>query len=222
MKKILLVSALLAASLTASAADLKPYIEGSVGWGNVGDVSTKTYTGTVSGVAYNGQVNLDYDSNVAWGGEVGLANVADTNFRVGLSFTKLSLDVNSVTASGTLTYNGTNYTGTTGNLKQTLASDGISFDSDLKIYMVNAYYDIPTGSQLTPFIGAGVGVASMDHAGSELALSATAGLKYNIDKNLYLGAKATYLRVKGPKDDLGLEYEDIDTYRVQALVGYQF
>lgn len=222
MKKILLVSALLAASASASAADLKPYIEGQVGWGSVGDVATKTYTGTVGGVAYNGQVNLDYDSNLAWGGEVGLANVADSNFRVGLSFTKMSLDIGSVTASGTLTYSSTNYTGTTGNLKQTFANRGISFDSDMKIYMVNAYYDIPTGSQLTPFVGAGIGIASLDHAGSELALSATAGLKYNIEKNLYLGAKATYYRVNGPKDSLGLEYEDVDAYTVKALVGYQF
>ncbi|CEN56316.1 outer membrane protein [Candidatus Methylopumilus turicensis] len=222
MKKILLVSVLLAASASASAADLKPYVEGQLGWGSVGDVSTKTYVGTVGGVAYNGQVNLDYGSNLAWGGELGLANIADSNFRVGLSFTKMTLDIDSVAASGTLSYNGTNYTGSTGNLKQTFANRGISFDSDMKLYMVNAYYDIPTGSQLTPFIGAGVGVASLDHAGSELALSATGGLKYSFDKNLYLGAKATYYRVNGPKDDLGLEYENVDAYTVKALVGYQF
>jgi hypothetical protein len=49
--------------------------------------------------------------------------------------------------------------------------------------------------------------------------------RYNINNNLYLGAKGSYVRVNGPTiqvdgGDYGLK--DVDLWKAEALLGYQF
>lgn len=103
MKKILLITALAAASSSAFALDLKPYVEAQVGYLNTNSIDTKNYSYTSNSLIVNGKLSFDYDSDVAWGGEVGLRDVVIENLRVGASFTRSEIDLNKLSIPGTLT-----------------------------------------------------------------------------------------------------------------------
>ena len=45
---------------------------------------------------------------------------------------------------------------------------------------------------------------------------------YYFVENIYLGAKGTYLNINGGKDELGVEYKDIDIYSGTLAVGFEF
>ena len=63
MKKILIAASIAAISSGALAADLKPYIEGSIGYYNLDDVETKTYSGNLNvngtNVAFSGKAKTE-------------------------------------------------------------------------------------------------------------------------------------------------------------------
>lgn len=223
MKKLFITAALVSAFSNLSfAADMKPYIEGQLGWSSADDVDTKTYSGTVSGIAYNGRVQVQTDSSLSGGVELGLSNVGADNFRLGASYNRAQYDMSKVLAIGSLAYHGTTYAGSV-DVTSALRADGISFDNSVNLYMLNAYYDFKTSSPFTPFVGASIGLADIEHAKDvEFAYGASAGAKYNFDKNLYLGVKGSFTRVNGAKDELGMDYEDIDIWSAHALLGYEF
>ena len=223
MKKIFITAALLGAFSNLSlAGDIKPYIEGQLGWSSADDVDTKAYSGTVSGIAYNGRVQVQTDSSLSGGVELGLSNVGIDNFRIGASYNRAQYDMSKVLAIGSLSYHGSTYAGSV-DVTSNLRADGISFDNSVNLYMLNAYYDFKTSSPFTPFVGASIGLADIEHAKDvEFAYGASAGAKYNFDKNVYLGVKGSFTRVNGAKDELGLEYEDIDIWSAHALLGYEF
>ena len=222
MKKILLVSALLVASATASAADLKPYVEGQVGYYGVNDVDTETWTGSLN---LNGRVitsanaKVDYDN--AWGGgfELGLKDVGIENLRLAASFQRASFDMKKVTGSATV--DGTNYTE---DITSVVRDDlGVNLNNSVNLYMINAYYDFKNASAFTPFVGFGVGMADIKNAkDNEFAYSVSAGGKYYFDKNIYVGVKGSYTSVNGVTDKIGIEYKDIDLLSGHALLGYEF
>ena len=62
MKKILIAATLTSLSTLALAADLKPYIEGSIGRLNPDSVDSKSYSGSFDGSSLNAKLKLDYDS----------------------------------------------------------------------------------------------------------------------------------------------------------------
>ena len=223
MKKIFITAALLGAFSNLSlAADIRPYIEGQLGWSSADDVDTKAYSGTVSGVAYNGRVQVQTDSSLSGGVELGVSNVGIENFRIGASYNRAQYDMSKVLAIGSLSYHGSTYAGSV-DVTSNLRADGISFDNSVNLYMLNAYYDIKTSSPFTPFIGASIGLADIEHAkDNEFAYGVSAGAKYNFDKNIYLGVKGSFTRVNGATDKLGIEYEDIDLWSAHALLGYEF
>jgi opacity protein-like surface antigen len=89
--------------------------------------------------------------------------------------------------------------------------------------MANAYYDFKNDSKFTPFVGFGLGVADIKNAkDNEFTYSLNAGAKYNIDKNVYVGAKAAYTNINGPADQLGLKYQNIEIYTANVALGYEF
>ena len=222
MKKLFIAAAVAVISSGAMAADLKPYIEGQLGWSSADDVETKAYNGTYAGIAYNGRIKVETDSSLSGGVEIGLKNVGVENLRLGASYNRAQYDMSSVKAVGSLAYHGTTYAGSV-DVTSALRADGISFDNSANLYMLNAYYDIKTSSPFTPFVGVSVGLADIEHAkDNEFAYGASAGAKYNFDKNLYLGLKGSFTRINGIKDELGLEYEDIDLWSAHALLGYEF
>lgn len=272
MKKILIVAVLGALSNSAFALDLKPYVEAQVGYLNTNNIDTKNYSGSLGDSSFNAKLKLNYDSDIVWGGEVGLRDVGIENLRIGASYSRTEIDLNSITAlasgstliknssgttvasasanasltldragisaSGTVTY--TNNSGTTGvsaagrvensGLTSTLVTakndllNGLK--KDINLYMVNAYYDFKNSSAFTPYVGAGLGLASIkDTKGNEFAYSLMAGANYNVTNNIYVGVKGTYTRVNGPTSDkygVDIDLEDISLWRADAVVGYQF
>ena len=222
MKKLLIAVAVATISLGVFAADLKPYVEGSVGYYNLDDVETETWSGSASigaNTITRASAKIDYDKSWGGGVELGLRNVGIENLRLGASYQRLNLDMKKVTGSATV--NGTGYTeDITSVIRDTL---GIDLNNHVNLYMLNAYYDFKNSSQFTPFVGVGVGMADIQNAkDNELALSASLGGKYHFDKNVYLGAKGVFTRVNGITDGLNIPYKDTDLWSAHALLGYDF
>ena len=226
MKKLLIAAVVAVISSGAIAADLKPYIEGSIGYYNLDDVETKTYSGNLNvngtNVAFSGKAKTEYKSDVGGGIELGLRDVGISNLRLGASYQRMQFDMEKVIASVAVSLAGTTYS-QSADITSAVRAENINLDNSVKVYMLNAYYDFKNSSQFTPFVGAGIGMADIQNAkDNELALSASLGGKYNFDKNIYLGLKGAFTRVNGPTDKIGIEYEDIDLWSAHALLGYEF
>ena len=273
MKKILIATAIISwlGTSSAFAADnyLRPYIEGQFGYLNTNSVDTKTVNENIDNLSVSGKLKFDYDSDIAWGGEIGLADIGIQNVRVGISYTHSKIDLKKISIPGTITINdnaGTplatvvgsvnldrNTIGVAGtytyldSLGVTQSASGAAsvtnadldpslvdeknkllddFRQHLNLYMVNAYYDFNNTTEFTPFLGVGIGVANLKNTkDNEFAFSLSGGAKYNIDKNIYIGAKGTFTRVNGPTSnkygvDVGLD--NIDIWKADVLLGYQF
>jgi opacity protein-like surface antigen len=212
MKKILLVAALTALTTTAFAADLKPYIEGSLGWTNSDDrdiLNLLDTTHDTNGTPITSG-SLKSESNSTWnaGIEIGLKDVFMPGVRLAVSDLYMR-------PKGKLT----------GTVNGTTSVSEDTGRSSVNIMMANAYYDFKTNSPITPFIGAGIGGYKVNTlAESGMAWSLMAGAKYALTNNVYVGAKATYMRLEGVKlaDDSTLETDDSNGYAVNATVGYEF
>lgn len=105
----------------------------------------------------------------------------------------------------------------TDNLRTDLRADwaGLGNDDDyLTTVLGNLYFDIPTQSIVTPYLGAGVGYGwSGSHDGSTTgaAFAAMAGIEVNLTDNL--------------SADVGYRYRQIfseDVYDNEALVGLRY
>jgi opacity protein-like surface antigen len=232
MKKILIVAVVATISSGALAADLKPYIEGQLGYYNLDDVDTKTYGGTLTAGGYDvsgsGHIRVGYDNPIGGGLELGVKNIGIENLRIGASYQRAKFDMKSVNVQGTINYD--DNAGDTGSIgvdvnatsfvRDTL---GVDLNNTMNLYMANAYYDIKNSSAFTPFVGLGIGMADVQNAkDKEFAWSASLGGKYNLTSNVYLGVKAAYTNVNGITDKLGIQYEDHKVYSGHALLGYEF
>lgn len=226
MKKLLIAAVAAAISSGALAADLKPYIEGQLGYAKLNDVDTKTISDSIGDVRLTGKLNNRYDSDTTYGFEFGVKDLGIENFRIGASYSRAEFDFKSAGLTGTLSTNAgsTSISGTAS--RSDLGSYASTLDAKINLYMLNAYYDFKNSSALTPFVGAGIGLADIKNTkDNEFAYSLSAGAKYNINNNLYLGAKGSYVRVNGPTiqvdgGDYGLE--DVDLRKAEVLLGYQF
>ena len=216
MKKILLAAALTALTSTAFAADMKPYIEGSVGWAdsadkdilNLLDGSHSTSSNlTITG----GSLKSKSDSTWNAGIELGLKDVFIPGVRLAVSDIYMR-------PKGKLT----------GSIATASTASSVNEDagrSSVNVASVNAYYDFKTNSPITPFIGAGIGGYKANTLSeSGLAWSLMAGAKYALTNNVYVGAKATYMRLEGVKLENGstLESDDSNAYALNATLGYEF
>ena len=84
MRKTLILLALISSSAFA-AADLKPYIEGQLGWSNLNDVDTKAYSGSIDDVTVTqATAKIKYDNSVSGGFEIGANHVGIENLRIGV------------------------------------------------------------------------------------------------------------------------------------------
>ena len=218
MRKILLLLALISSS--ALAAELKPYLEGQLGFASLDDVDTKPYTASVGEGTATASAKIKYDHSVSGGFEIGANNVGIENLRIGASYNRMKFDMEKVT--GSIDINNGDVVAT-GDITEAVKSLNVALDNSVNLYMANAYYDIKNASAFTPFVGLGMGMANIQNAkDNEFAWSASVGGKYNIDKNMYLGLKGSYTSVNGITDKIGLEYKDMDAYSAHALLGYQF
>ena len=226
MKKLLLAAAVAAISSGAFAADLKPYIEGQLGYANLNDVDSKTISDSVGNVRVSGKLKLNYDSDATYGFEIGAKDVGIENLRIGASYSRAEFDFKSAGLTATISTDGGGTTISGSASRSQLGSYASSLDAKLNLYMLNAYYDFKNSSSFTPFVGAGIGFADIKNTkDNEFAFSLSAGGRYNINNNLYLGAKGSYVRVNGPTIQVdGGDYgtEDVDLWKAEALLGYQF
>lgn len=227
MKK-LLIPLLLLLPLHAYAEN-NIYVEGQLNYNNPKDVSTKERNGVVGSaigdITYTDvKLKNKYDSETDAGIEIGLANIADTNFRLGLSYTKTSFKLDKSTLSGSLEVGGETISGGEDISPSTWASVGLTFDNDVKLYMANAYYDFEIDQNFKPFIGLGMGMADIENAkdNREFTYSGTVGARYFFNEKVYLGGKFAYSVINGPEDQFGIEYDDIDIYTTSLILGYEF
>jgi opacity protein-like surface antigen len=205
-------------------ADIKPYIEGQLIYFDLDDVDTKSYSGTTSGITYtNARGTFDYDSDITGGLEIGVKGIFNDNFRIGLAYSKPNFELDSLTLNGSITDGVDTLTGPGTFTPAQLESVGLSANNDAKSYMFNLYYDFDATNTFKPFIGAGLGITDIENAeDKEFTYAAMAGAKYYFNDNVYFGGKFSYTTINGPKDKLGLEYDDIDLYSGTLMVGLEF
>ena len=145
MKKI--ISSLLACAFifasTISFAEQKYYIEGQINYNQVDDVDTNTYSGSAGGFTFsNLKGTLDYDSDIGYGLEFGVSGILNNdNLRIGVSYVENEIELESASGSGTVTDGSTTVNFAVSASRSDLDSIGLSFDNDVEVYSLNAYYD---------------------------------------------------------------------------------
>jgi len=78
MKKIL-IATIISSTASFAYADVKPYVEGAVGWADAQDTSSSTIT-------------TKFDSDINYAAEIGLKDIGGTGIRLGGSYTHAELD----------------------------------------------------------------------------------------------------------------------------------
>ena len=222
MKKITTIVLLLVTTSFNSYAQVKGYIEGQVNYTQVKDIDLKTFSGTIKGdrAFTNLKGLLEYESDIGYGIEVGVSEFLNKNFRLGLSYGVNKIELKKATGVSGLSNGDPLPSSAT---PQDVRDLGLNFDSNVKIYSLNAYYDFNNINGFIPFIGAGLGQTDILNAkDKELSKSLYLGAKYFMDKNIYVGGKGTYTMIDGPEDKNGMKYDDITLYAFTLSVGYQF
>jgi hypothetical protein len=203
------------------------YVEGQVNYTQVQDIDLKTFSGTIKGDrVFTGLKGLlEYESDIGYGIEVGVNEFLNKNFRLGLSYGANKIELKKATnVSGTTSKGGEDPINLpTPASPQNVRDVELNFDSNVKIYSLNAYYDFNNFNSFVPFVGVGLGQVDILNAkDKELSKSLYLGARYLVDKNIYVGGKGTYSMIDGPEDKNGMKYDDITLYAVTLSVGYQF
>jgi long-subunit fatty acid transport protein len=199
------------------------YIEAQIGQYDVDTVDTTSANGTVSGITFSDfKGSLDYDTDTTFGFEVGMK--LNDNMRIGLSYVDASLDFEGASITGSATDGTTTINVNARVTPATATALGVQWSNDAEIIMLKAYYDFGAFSNgLTPYVGFGIGQADIDNALSdETVMSFTAGARYSISENAYIGAKVSFMEIDGPDDSLGIQYKDIDLDVFEVIIGTTF
>ena len=152
---VLLLASSASAIAQEKAAVPAPYFELGVGMNIVPTVSTQTYTLTAGANRATGRIDLDYDTGLAGGAEIGYAGVGIPELRLGVGYDYLEGKFASGLVTGTVN-------GTSGSLpfsRADIAALGGSLDNDVHVVAGNAYYSLPMWGGIRPYIGGGVGAA---------------------------------------------------------------
>lgn len=223
MKKLLVI-ALASLATSAVMAQEKPYyFEFAVGKSSA-DVESNSYSGSASGITYsNAKIDLDYKKATTYGFEIGQSKFLGTPLRVGFGVSSMKLKLEKATGSGTVSNGSTTVNFSASATASEIRSVGITFDNDVKVYGVNAYYDFDLKSAFKPFVGVGVGLADIEYAkDKEMTYALHLGANYDINKDFYVGAKASRHIISGPTDTLGLTYKDVNVTYVGVQLGVRF
>jgi opacity protein-like surface antigen len=200
------------------------YIEGTLGRATIQDVDTNTYSGTSDGITFTDlRGTLDYNEPTYWGLEFGAYNLIDAPVRLGISINTLRAKFQSATISGSLSDGTTTYTGPISLTRSDLTDIGLDLDSRINLYSLNGYYDFPTGSAWRPYLGFGIGWADIKSAqDEEFMYSLHAGVNYDINPRVYIGARVGWYHIEGPTDKTGIRFDSVKTTTVGATLGYRF
>jgi opacity protein-like surface antigen len=82
MKKIL-IATIISSIASFAYADVKPYVEGAVGWADAQDTSSSTIT-------------TKFDSDINYAAEIGLKDIAGTGIRLGGSYSQVKADYKAI------------------------------------------------------------------------------------------------------------------------------
>ena len=195
MNKMLLLAgaaAVLFAS-NANAMELNPYVSGKLTYGKV-DVDGSQVTGPLYKSA-----KIENKDNYGFNAAVGVSTklpygAVRGEFEFGY---KHGIKDNYTDAEGVAN-------GATSILK-----------ADIETYMFNLYYDIDTGTKLTPYVGAGIGLAhidaksSYDHPGAAYSYVNESDTKFAWQ----LSAGAAYALTDNLAVDLGYRYTDLGSIK---------
>lgn len=195
MNKMLLLAgaaAVLFAS-NANAMELNPYVSGKLTYGKV-DVDGSQVTGSLYKSA-----KIENKDNYGFNAAVGVSTklpygAVRGEFEFGY---KHGIKDNYTDAEGVAN-------GATSILK-----------ADIETYMFNLYYDIDTGTKLTPYVGAGIGLAhidaksSYDHPGAAYSHVNESDTKFAWQ----LSAGAAYALTDNLAVDLGYRYTDLGSIK---------
>jgi len=174
-----------------------------------GYIGKSDYDFNFAGGRVEGEADAGVQVAVAWG------TALQGNWRVELAGGYRSQDAASTIYSGMFAVS------PEGDKAQILSAD------------INAYYDFPVSGPVKPYLGAGIGAASvklddgvLDDTGSALTLQAIAGGSVAVSPTISLFAEARYQRV-GPirvetTTSLGDRKSKFDLSSAGALVGVRF
>ena len=200
MKKfsIALSAFLFALSSNSLAAENAPYIEGHAGGIIPRDADLDAGTGAAG--------ELGAKEREAFGGEIGIANVAGSGFRIAISGLTTTLHVDKLCVDGA-------------------ACVATSSKDSTQIYMGRVYYDFVSDSPLTPFVGFGAGFSDIaGDTGTDIAWSAAVGVNYSLTENIYLGLRGEYFYsyVKEPVNTGAQELDGLDAWVGAIVLGLKF
>ena len=102
----------------------------------------------------------------------------------------------------------------------------------LQTYMVNGYYDISTGTIVTPYVGIGLGLADtkikyqddediFSTSNTEFAWNLNAGIGIKVSKDIAIDIGYRYLQIKDYKIDFGLP-QDVKSKANEVSVGISY
>jgi opacity protein-like surface antigen len=217
MRTVLLAAALLAVPSVAEAQS--GYIEGSIGLALMPNVETQDFIIDTGVAVFAGRLEGDYGSELFLGGEVGMAFGGPIQpLRFGFALDYASVNLDSATFEGTV--DGVP-------VSETLSDDdldalGAQFDNDVYIVQGNLTFDLPSTGTFTPFVGAGMGAAFIQNAGTEWALSASVGARFALSERVYLGGRYRFNYITEPTDDLGFQYDPILFHAFAVILGVRF
>lgn len=203
------------------------YLRGEGGWSHLNDEKSSGYT-------YSGSSLLNFNVKPGEGYTAGGA----AGWKFGQLRTELGLDFSGYDASAIHVNSDGGLGAELGRSSLTGASSNPSGSIHTIAGMVNAYWDLRTGTPFVPYIGLGLGAvrSSLDSlavAGAPLANSSDitfayqpmVGVRYHITDNVAVGAEFRYFAAVDPvfKDSAGRAIHGrIESYNVLANLSYFF
>lgn len=204
-----------------------PYLRGEGGWSHLNDEKS-------SGYSYNGTSLLNFNVKPGEGYVVGGA----AGWKFGQLRAELGLDFSGYDASAIQVNSDGGLGAALGRSSLTGASSNPSGSIHTIAGMVNAYWDLRTGTPFVPYLGLGIGAVrssldSLTVAGAPLANSSDitfayqpiVGVRYHITDNVAVGAEFRYFAAVDPvfKDSAGRDIHGrIESYNVLANLSYFF
>ncbi|MEP0942705.1 MAG: hypothetical protein ABJH63_08270 [Rhizobiaceae bacterium] len=210
---------LLLGTTAGYAEDTQLYLEGNLGIGQTGDVSSDL-SDQIDGWTGTAELDLEYDPALVLGGEFGFSNVNGSNFRAGLAVLFAELELDTLTITGEGTFEGERVEGS---IEVDPKEFGVTFETDASLYLANVYYDFDSAVGIQPYVGAGIGMADIENTEDmELTLAGHAGFNLDLSDRTYIGVKGSVHWIGGPTDELGLEYDNFVFATAMTVFGVRF
>lgn len=163
-----------------------------------------------------GSLSGAYNGGITGGFEAGLRGVGNKRVSASISYDYLQLNLDSITARGTV--NGAPASDTAS--LEALGLSGADFNNEANLVLGNLRYDfVGPRERFQPFIGVGGGVAIIEESSSAAALAATAGVRIPLGLGFYAGARYRFVKAFGYEDQIGIEYDSVNAHLLSFMLG---